>query len=170
MQSYKIQVLENRTPNWNALSTNFQNDRHHFHQTVKLDTSLINLLTFPNFHLWKYVPITFHFLPHPWMSDWKNVDLALFNFMWMNQAYSSYICQTTFESYEHFKNFYTCQADFCLEKTSFLLFVQNINSNLAIISFHETRKGANTFKQQHYSEKKCLVYQPEQSHSQYRQV
>jgi hypothetical protein len=55
------------------------------------------------------------------------------------------------------------------EKELTLLFVQNIYSNLAIISFHETGKGANTFKQQHYSEKKCLVYQTEQSHSQYGQ-
>lgn len=54
MQSYKIQVLENRTPNWNALFTNFQNDRditstRQSSKTVKLDTSLINLLTFPIF-------------------------------------------------------------------------------------------------------------------------
>jgi len=167
MQSYKTQVLENRTPYWNALFTNFQNDTDITSTRQSNWTPLINLLTFPNFHLWKYVPFKLNFLPHPRMSDWRNVDPVLFNSFWMNQAYSSYICQTTFESCEHIKNFHTCQADFCLAKTSLLLFVQNIYSNLAIISFHEKRKGANTFKQQHYSEKKCLVYQTEQSHSRY---
>jgi hypothetical protein len=57
------------------------------------------------------------------------------------------------------RTFNTCQADFCLAKKSFLLFVQNIYNNLTKISIHETRKGAITFKQQHSSEKKCLLYQ-----------
>jgi hypothetical protein len=142
-------VLENRIPNWNALVTNFQNDTditstRQSSETVKLDTSLINLLTYWIIiyeNMYQLSLISSHIHEH--QTEGMLILLCSVLFGWTKHTH--HICHTTFESCEHFKNFHTCQVDFCLAKTSFLLFVQNIYSKLAIISFHETRKGANTF-------------------------